>query len=50
MRNDDLRPGRDMPEIYLYCAPVDFRNQANGLPLLVKQELGHRPSLACSMP
>lgn len=43
MRNHYLRPARDMPEIYLYRAPVDFRKQANGLALLVEQELGHSP-------
>ncbi len=32
-----------MPEIYLYRAPVDFRKQAQGLALLVEQELGHNP-------
>ena len=43
MRNHYLRPARDMPDIYLYRAPVDFRKQANGLALLVEQELGHNP-------
>ena len=43
MRNHYLRPARDMPEIYLYRAPVDFRKQDNGLALLVEQELGHSP-------
>lgn len=38
-----LRPAWEMPEIYLYRAPVDFRKQANGLALLVEQELGHNP-------
>ena len=38
-----LRPAKQMPEIYLYRAPVDFRKQANGLALLVEQELGHNP-------
>ena len=38
-----LRPAREMPEIYLYRAPIDFRKQANGLALLVEQELGHSP-------
>ena len=32
-----------MPEIYLYRAPVDFRKQAQGLAVLVEQELGHNP-------
>ncbi|QSR33986.1 transposase [Marinobacterium iners] len=38
-----LRPSRSMPEIYLYCEPIDFRKQANGLAVLVEQELGHSP-------
>ena len=38
-----LRPAKQMPEIYLYRAPVDFRKQANGLALLVEQELEHNP-------
>jgi hypothetical protein len=45
MRNRYLRPSRDLPEIYLYRAPIDFRKQANGLALLVEQELGTAPSL-----
>ena len=37
-----LRPAKQMPEIYLYRAPVDFRKQANGLALLVEQDVnGH---------
>jgi len=36
-----LRPSRSMPEIYLYREPIDFRKQANGLAVLVEQELGH---------
>jgi transposase len=43
MRNRYLRPSWDLPEIYLYQAPIDFRKQANGLALLVEQELGHSP-------
>lgn len=42
-RNRYLRPALDLPEIYLYRAPVDFRKQANGLAALVEQELGHNP-------
>ena len=38
-----LRPAKQIPEIYLYRAPVDFRKQANGLALLVEQELEHNP-------
>jgi transposase len=32
-----------MPEIYLYREPIDFRKQANGLAVLIEQELGHSP-------
>lgn len=38
-----LRPSRSMPEIYLYRAPIDFRKQANGLAVLIEQELGQSP-------
>ena len=38
-----LRPSRSMPEIYLYREPIDFRKQANGLAVLVEQELGQSP-------
>jgi len=38
-----LRPARSMPEIYLYREPIDFRKQANGLALLIEQELGQSP-------
>ena len=43
MRHRYLRPALSMPEIYLYRVPIDFRKQANGLALLVEQELGHSP-------
>jgi len=43
MRSHYLRPARSMPQIYLYRAPIDFRKQANGLALLVEQELGRSP-------
>ena len=38
-----LRPADDMPAIYLYRDPVDFRKQAYGLALLVEQEFGDDP-------
>ena len=38
-----LRPSRKLPEIYLYRAPIDFRKQANGLAVLIEQELGCSP-------
>src|SRR5699024_965884 len=43
MRSRYLRPSLELPEIYLYRQPVDFRKQANGLALIVEQELGHSP-------
>jgi len=43
MRHRYLRPSLSLPEIYLYRAPVDFRKQAQGLAVLVEQELGHNP-------
>lgn len=43
MRAHYFRPALSIPEIYLYRAPIDFRKQANGLALLVEQELGHSP-------
>ena len=38
-----LRPAREIPAIYLYRPPIDFRKQANGLAALIEQELGHNP-------
>ena len=43
MRPRYLRPSLEMPRIYLYREPVDFRKQANGLAALIEQELGHSP-------
>lgn len=39
----DFRPALEMPGIYLYRDPVDFRKAANGLAAIVEQELGHNP-------
>jgi len=38
-----LRPSQDMPRIYLYRNPVDFRKSFRGLAAIVEQELGHNP-------
>lgn len=38
-----LRPAYDMPKIYLYRNPVDFRKSFRGLAAIVEQELGHNP-------
>jgi transposase len=41
--NRTLRPAEDMPRIFLYREPVDFRKSFRGLAALVEQELGHNP-------
>ena len=38
-----LRPAYDMPRIYLYRNPVDFRKSFRGLAAIVEQELSHNP-------
>ena len=38
-----FRPADDMPGIYLYRDPVDFRKAAHGLAAIVERELGHNP-------
>ena len=38
-----LRPALDMPGIYLYRDPVDFRKSFRGLAAIVEQELRHNP-------
>jgi transposase len=43
MSSRTLRPALEMPQIFLYRAPIDFRKQVNGLAALVEQELGHNP-------
>ena len=43
MRPRYLRPSLDIPQVYLYRAPVDFRKQVNGLAAVIEQELGHSP-------
>ena len=41
--NHYVRPTCDMPGIYLYRNPVDFRKSFRGLAAIVEQELGHNP-------
>lgn len=41
--NRYLRPAYDMPAIYLYRDPVDFRKGPRGLAAIVEQELEHDP-------
>jgi len=43
LRKHYLRPALDLPEIYLYRDPVDFRKQMHGLAAIVEQELMHNP-------
>ncbi|EIJ34847.1 IS66 Orf2 family protein [Thiothrix nivea DSM 5205] len=38
-----FRPAGEMPDIYLYRPPIDFRKAAQGLAAIVAQELGHDP-------
>lgn len=38
-----FRPAPDMPDIFLYREPIDFRKQCNGLAAIVERELGHNP-------
>ena len=38
-----LRPHPQMPRIYLYQDPVDFRKSFRSLAAIVEQELGHNP-------
>lgn len=41
--NTTLRPALNMPRIYLYREPVDFRKSFRGLAAIVELELGHNP-------
>ncbi len=41
--NRYFRPADNMPQIYLYREPVDFRKSFRGLAAIVEQELGHNP-------
>ena len=38
-----FRPSIDMPALFLYRDPVDFRKQSAGLAAIVERELGHNP-------
>ena len=38
-----IRPSLDLPKIYLYLKPVDFRKSFIGLSAIVECELGHNP-------
>lgn len=39
--NRPFRPTDELPAIYLYRDPVDFRKATRGLAAIVEQELGH---------
>ncbi|WP_260296014.1 IS66 family insertion sequence element accessory protein TnpB [Sedimenticola hydrogenitrophicus] len=41
--NRSFRPANNMPNIYLYREPVDFRKSFRGLAAIVEQELEHNP-------
>lgn len=43
MVNHNLHPTAEMPVIYLYRDPVDFRKSYRGLSFIVAHELGHDP-------
>ncbi len=43
MKRYDFRPSLEMPQIYLYREPVDFRKSFRGLAAIVEQELEHNP-------
>lgn len=38
-----FRPSNEIPRIFLYRDPVDFRKSFRGLAAIVEQELGHNP-------
>ena len=38
-----FRPSLDMPKIYLYREPVDFRKQSSGLAAIVESDIGYNP-------
>ena len=38
-----FRPSLEMPRIFLYRDPVDFRKASQGLAAIVERELGHNP-------
>ena len=43
MKQPVIRPSVELPQVYLYRDPVDFRKSFKGLAVLVEQELGHNP-------
>ena len=43
MKQAALRPNRQLPAVFLYRHPVDFRKSHRGLTSIVQMELGHDP-------
>ena len=43
MNQSVMRPSSNLPEVFLYRDPIDFRKSFKGLAVLVEQELGHNP-------
>ena len=38
-----MRPPDSLPQVFLYCQPVDFRKSYRGLGAIVELEIGHNP-------
>jgi len=38
-----LRPSTNLPQVFVYRDPVDFRRGHRGLSILIEHELGHDP-------
>lgn len=38
-----LRPSRDLPKVFIYRDPIDFRKSHRGLAAIVELEIGHNP-------
>jgi len=38
-----MRPNPELPRVYLYQKPVDFRKSFRGLAAMVEHEFGHNP-------
>lgn len=38
-----IRPSLNLPQVWLYLKPVDFRKSFSGLSAIVECELGHNP-------
>ncbi|TMO04009.1 IS66 family insertion sequence element accessory protein TnpB [Pseudoalteromonas sp. S558] len=38
-----LRPAAHLPQVFLYCDPIDFCKSHRGLSTLIEADLGHNP-------